>query len=146
MKAVLSCNFIMTVWARLEKEHLKKKKFCDVFLIDFSVGYGLTLLSFSFHQKNEWWAGTKQKHSVCVQFTLCFDKQRSIQGKFLRAALFKLNLLTTVLNVNTILLYIFYLEKYVLINLLLMKCNCQFLNLFICFVFQIFSKYGKVVK
>lgn len=115
------------------KKNIKKKKFCDVFLIDFSVGYSLTLLSFSFHQKNEWWVGTKQKHSVCVQFTLCFDKQRSIQGKFLRAVLFKLNLLTTVLNVNTILLYIFYLEKYVLINLLLMKCNCQFLNLFILF-------------
>ncbi|XP_050180459.1 zinc finger CCHC-type and RNA-binding motif-containing protein 1 isoform X2 [Myiozetetes cayanensis] len=32
--------------------------------------------------KNEWWVGTKQKHSVCVQFTLCFDKQRSVQDIF----------------------------------------------------------------
>jgi len=80
------------------------KKSCNWFIIDCSVEYNLSPLSFSFCQKNEWWIGTKQKHGVCVQFTLCFDKQRSIQGKFLRAALCRLNLLTTILSVNTILI------------------------------------------
>lgn len=95
MKAMLSCNFILAVWARFEKQQKVLQLFFNWSLLN-----TITLLSFLFHQKNEWWVGTKQKHSVCVQFTLCFDKQRPVQGKFLRDSLFRLNLLTTILNVN----------------------------------------------